>query len=108
MRAKTIQNPACVWERFLGGRWRAALLLLVVVGVVCRTSGGPFQLISLVDPAQAPPSGGSGDSSAPVLSSDGRYVLFASLANNLVLNSNNLPLPVPGSRKTQRVSARPD
>jgi Tol biopolymer transport system component len=94
MRAKTIQNPACVWERFLGGRWRAALLLLVVVGVVCRTSGGPFQLISLVDPAQAPPSGGSGDSSAPVLSSDGRYVLFASLANNLVLNSNNLPLPV--------------
>ena len=31
---------------------------------------------------------------APIVSPDGRYVLFASLANNLVLISNNLPLPV--------------
>jgi Tol biopolymer transport system component len=51
-------------------------------------------LVSARDPSQAPPAGGGGDSLAPIISPDGRYVLFASLANNLMLNTNNLPIPV--------------
>lgn len=38
------------------------------------------QLISAVDPAQAS-AGGGGDSWLPIISADGRYVLFASTAN---------------------------
>ena len=38
--------------------------------------------------------GGSGDSGAPIISPDGHYVLFASVANNLAVNSNSLPLPI--------------
>jgi Tol biopolymer transport system component len=45
-------------------------------------AGQTLQSVSVAAPAQ-PPRGGSGDSGASVLSSDGRYVLFASTANNL-------------------------
>jgi hypothetical protein len=38
-------------------------------------------------------SGGSGDSLAPLMTPDGRYVVFASLAKNLVLGTNGLPWP---------------
>ncbi|HEY4952057.1 MAG TPA: calcium-binding protein, partial [Verrucomicrobiae bacterium] len=42
----------------------------------------------------APPAGGNGDSGLPITSADGRYVLFASAANNLTLtNNNNSVLP---------------
>jgi Tol biopolymer transport system component len=37
------------------------------------------------------PTGGNGDSVAPVLSPDGRYVLFSSSANNLTSNDNSQP-----------------
>jgi Tol biopolymer transport system component len=37
------------------------------------------------------PAGGNGDSVAPVLSPDGRYVLFSSSANNLMANDNSQP-----------------
>lgn len=53
-----------------------------------------FQLVSALDPAQAPAVGGSGDSSCPVLSPDGRFVLFASAANNLVRTTNNTAIPL--------------
>ena len=53
----------------------------------------PFQLVSGRDSGQAPPAGGSGDSCLPLLSPDGRFVLFASTANNLILASNGLPIP---------------
>lgn len=55
----------------------------------------PFQLVSMRAPSQAAPAGGSGDSYAPILSPDGRYVLFASSANNLLLNTNGNPIPAP-------------
>src|SRR5690242_734441 len=51
------------------------------------------QLVSTPDPSQSPPAGGGGDSWNPILSADGRYVLFASVANNLVLTTNRTPLP---------------
>ncbi|HSU56535.1 MAG TPA: hypothetical protein VLT36_20920, partial [Candidatus Dormibacteraeota bacterium] len=41
-----------------------------------------------------PPSAGGGDSWMPLLSSDGRFVLFASTANNLAAISSNNPSPV--------------
>lgn len=51
------------------------------------------QPVSLRDSSLAPPAGGNGDSMGPILSADGRYVLFASTANNLLLTSNNAPIP---------------
>src|SRR2546423_11220086 len=52
-----------------------------------------FQPVSLLDGTQPSPAGGSGDSFVPVISADGRYVLFASTANNLVTvgNGNSIP-----------------
>src|SRR5882724_239122 len=66
-----------------------ALLLLLA----CRAAAGPFQPVSSIDSAPNSPPGGSGDSWVPIISPDGRYVLFASTANNLVVNSNGNPIP---------------
>jgi len=69
----------------------------VAWGLACGTwlaAAEPFELISARDLSQTPPVGGSGDSWAPIISPDGRYVLFASLANNLVVTSNGTALPV--------------
>src|ERR1017187_5771856 len=73
--------------------WRLAPLLVLMACLACPSLAGPFQLVSVLDPSQGPPAGGSGDSWAPVISPDGRYVLFASTANNLVLTTNNNPIP---------------
>lgn len=51
------------------------------------------QAVSTIPAGQPPPSGGGGDSWSPLISPDGRYVLFASTANNLILPSNNVPIP---------------
>lgn len=52
-----------------------------------------IQPVSIPSPNQIPSAGGNRDSCLPVLSEDGRFVLFASTANNLVLASNNIPIP---------------
>jgi Tol biopolymer transport system component len=72
-----------------------ATLLLLFLGLAGHVMGDTIQPASLPDPAQPAPAGGGGDSYDSVISPDGRYVLFASAANNLVLN-NNLPLPLLG------------
>jgi Tol biopolymer transport system component len=71
---------------------RGFFLLLLLTGAL-GSSGAPFQLVSARDPSQDAPAGGNGDSYGPILTPDGRYVLFASTANNLVVNagSNNVP-----------------
>jgi hypothetical protein len=51
------------------------------------------QLLSLPDAGQAAADSGSGDSVTPIISADGRYVLFASTANNLVVVGTNKPIP---------------
>src|SRR5438477_983608 len=61
---------------------------------VLSTTAAPFQLVSVLDPSQAPPAGGNGDSWGPILSADGRFLLFSSAANNLVTTSNGNALPV--------------
>ena len=71
---------------------KVVLIGLMVVSVAA--SAAPFQSVSVRDPGQAAPAGGSGDSWTPILTPDGRYLLFASLANNLVLNAASNALPV--------------
>lgn len=53
----------------------------------------PLQLISQRGPVPAS-AGGSGDSLGPIITPDGRFVLFASTANNLVATTNGQALPV--------------
>src|SRR5437867_4054623 len=74
--------------------WWRAFVCAFLTGVALTTAAGPFQLVSVRDPSQGPPAGGSGDSWGPILSSDGRFVLFSSTANNLVTTSNGNALQV--------------
>lgn len=53
-----------------------------------------IQPVSSRSPNLIPSAGGNGDSCLPVLSEDGRYVLFASTANDLVVGSNSAPIPM--------------
>lgn len=84
-------------------RLRAVTLLFLLQAFagwgLISVGAAPFELISGRDPLQAPPSGGGGDSWGPILTPDGRYVLFASTANNLLLTSNNTALPIQGLAK---------
>ena len=73
--------------------WRHAVLLTLIAGFIAPAIGQPLQLVSVRDPSQGPPAGGSGDSATPIISPDGRYVLFASTANNLLLTTNDTPIP---------------
>jgi Tol biopolymer transport system component len=67
------------------------MLLLCARWPLCAA---PTRLISVIDAAQTAPAGGGGDSSLPIVSPDGRFVLFASTANNLVLATNGNPIPL--------------
>jgi Tol biopolymer transport system component len=75
---------------FFPGR-RSVLLLLAAAAALSAWAGQP-QLVSTVEPALGPASGGGGDSATPIISPDGRFVLFASTASNLALVGTN-PLP---------------
>jgi Tol biopolymer transport system component len=79
-----MQTPS-YWYRRAG--WSALTALFAFSAV-----GAPLQIISTLDASTAPTVAGGGDSSNPFLSADGRYVLFASSANNLALTSSNTPL----------------
>jgi Tol biopolymer transport system component len=93
MKANAIHTTRSVDPPY-SSRGRLIALLATGLGVACLASAGPFQLLSTPDPNQAPSAGGGGDSLAPIISPDGRYVVFSSLANNLVLTSNGLPIPL--------------
>src|SRR5262252_990439 len=68
-------------------------LCAFVICTLLSAAAAPLQLVSVRDPGQAPPAGGSGDSWGPVISPDGRFVLFSSIANNLVVTSNGNAIP---------------
>jgi hypothetical protein len=72
-----------------------ALCVLILVCFSSFTfSAGAAQLVSAPGSSFASKLGGSGDSGLSIISKDGRYVLFASTANNLTLtNNNNSVLP---------------
>lgn len=71
--------------------WSVAFL----VSIVSVSSGRAqfSQALSIIPTGQTPTAGGSSDSWSPVVSPDGRYVLFASTANNLFITTNNTPIP---------------
>ena len=71
-------------------RFRVAAAFLALIALPVRAS-----FLELVSPRQSslpPVAGGGGASEAPIMSPDGRYVLFASTANNLTLMSNGAPM----------------
>ena len=75
-------------------RWRAASVSFAAVLLSLATVNA-LQLVSVADPTIPPPAGGGGDSVAPILSPDGRFVLFSSVANNLSLIASNTPIRAP-------------
>src|SRR5689334_20129574 len=81
--------------RPIGWKWIChAIFSTFVVGSVLPAAIASVQLVSRIDSSATPPAGGDGSSGLPIISADGRYVLFASTANNLVLtNNNNFALP---------------
>ena len=55
----------------------------------CFFSTHAAQLVTVQGASYAPQAGGNGDSGLSIISQNGRYVLFASTANNLMLTNNN-------------------
>ena len=74
-------------------RRRFLLFLAAIAALTTRAVGQSWQLGSAIDTNQPAPPGAAGDSMLPIPSADGRYVLFASTANNLSLTSSNTPYP---------------
>jgi Tol biopolymer transport system component len=75
-----------------------AAVLVFLAGACLSISGQVAQPVSALDSSQSAPAGGGGDSGAPIISPDGRYVLFASTAGNLLLTSSNTAIaaqPIP-------------
>ncbi len=69
-------------------------LSILLIGSVLPTAEASIQPVSLPGSSFASPAGGDGISGLPIVSANGRCVLFASTANNLVpTNNNNSVLP---------------
>lgn len=65
-------------------------MLCLAVGVRARAdTNSPVQGVSLANPSLTRAAGGNSDSSASIISADGRFVLFVSSADNLVTNDSN-------------------
>jgi Tol biopolymer transport system component len=66
------------------------LVSLALLGFLpCSALASPLQPVTVLSSQLSPAAGGNGDSVAPVVSADGRYVVFASAANNLPVNGSN-------------------
>jgi hypothetical protein len=50
------------------------------------------QLVMQMGSSFAPPAGADGNCGVPIISVDGRYVVFASTANNLTVTGGNTPI----------------
>jgi len=68
---------------------RYILVFLSCAGIEATTLAAPLQLLSARNPLQPFPADGDGNSVTPVITSDGRFVLFSSSANDLVPGDNN-------------------
>jgi len=75
-------------------QWRSSAVATVVALIAFPAAASFIQLVSQHDSSLPPVAGGGGSSQMPIASHDGRYVLFASTANNLTLLSNGAPMPV--------------
>ena len=67
-------------------------LLAICYWALPAAGGQSLRAVSALDPSLGPPSGAGGDSSVPILTPDGRYVLFASTAENLLAIGTNGPV----------------
>jgi Tol biopolymer transport system component len=74
----------------LGGSFAVAVRFLAMTILVPPASAAPVQLLSARNPSVPLPAGGDGNSVAPSLSPDGRFVVFTSAANDLVPGGNSL------------------
>jgi Tol biopolymer transport system component len=83
---KNTYQPRQFWKN--GNCWVAILICLFSALLPVRSAA--IQLVSIVNPPAVAPAGGDEDSGLPIISPDGRYVLFASAANNLTLTNNNV------------------
>ena len=74
-------------------RFISWIISLVSCSCVAAATAEPLCLTSQRGSSQPPPAAGNGDSAMPLLTPDGRYVVFASSADNLVAvnGSNSLP-----------------
>lgn len=75
--------------------WNAGCVTLLAIWfwTVPPAGAQSLQPISALDPTLGPLSGAGGDSGMPILTPDGRYVLFASSAENLLVVGTNGPVP---------------
>ncbi len=64
--------------------------LFCLGGGLLSAQGQSPQLVTALNPASASASAG-GDSISPIITPDGRYVLFSSAGDNLAVNSNGVP-----------------
>src|SRR5262252_8279640 len=76
-------------------RAKAIKGLIVTVAIlnsaITSPAASPARLLSVRDPSVTQPAGGNGNSVAPAVIADGRFVLFVSSANNLVPGDNGQP-----------------
>jgi Tol biopolymer transport system component len=68
-----------------------SIAVLAFAGMASLANAASVRLVSGRDPFAVLPAGGDDNSVAPNISSDGRYVLFASSANDLVPGDNSQP-----------------
>jgi hypothetical protein len=80
--------PSGIFRRPL--RWLATVIWCLTLGAaVTPANAVPVQLLSARNPSVPLPAGGDSESVAPVISPDGRYVVFSSGANDLVPGGNS-------------------
>jgi Tol biopolymer transport system component len=72
---------------------KCKIVAVVLLGCVLPVTAAFLQLVSQPDPSLLTSAGAGGDSVDAIISPDGRYVLFASTAGNLILNSNGVAIP---------------
>jgi hypothetical protein len=69
--------------------WQLGYATVLVFGTVAGSRAQNLELATVPSAAYVPSASAAGDSCLPIISSDGRYILFASTANNLALNTNS-------------------
>jgi len=69
------------------------IIVIALLGRALPATAAFLQLVSQPDPSLLTSAGAGGDSVDAIISPDGRYVLFASTASNLILNSNGVAIP---------------
>ena len=70
-----------------------AVWIILQLGLGGYAFANSVQLLTPAGSHAAPPAGGGGDSGAPIVTPDGRFVVFASRAKNLLSPATNPPGP---------------